>query len=131
MSLRAITPASLALVLALTATACGRSPERDVRDTLNAFREATAKKDYQRLCDDIFSAKLVEQVRQQVPCELALKNSSLGDAKDPKLEIKSIKVDGKTANAVVTSSAANQKPSEDTVRLVKEGDDWRIQALSS
>jgi hypothetical protein len=128
---RAITIAGLALALAVTSTACGRSPERDVRDTLNAFRDATAEKDYQRLCDDIFSAKLVEQVRQQVPCELALRNSSLGDAKDPKLEIKSITVDGKTASAVVTTSAANQKPSEDTVRLVKEGEDWRIQALSS
>jgi Putative lumazine-binding len=125
---RAIT---LTTVLVLLASACGRSPERDVRDTLNAFAEATAKKDYQRLCDDIFSEKLVEQVRQQVPCELALKNSSLGDAQKPKLEIKRITVDGDVANAVVASSAANQRPSEDTVRLVKEGEDWRIQALSS
>ena len=128
MPLRAI---SLLIVLALAAAGCGRSPERDVRNTLNAFAEATAKKDYQRLCDDIFSAKLVEQVRRQVPCEVALKNSSLGDAKDPKLEIKRITVDGNVANAVVSSSAANQRASEDTVRLVKEGDDWRIQALSS
>ena len=127
MPFRAIT---LLFVIAVLA-GCGRSPERDVRDTLNAFREATAKKDYQRLCDEIFSSKLVEQVRRQVPCELALKNSSLGDAKNPKLEIKNIKVDGSTANAVVTTSAANQRSSEDTVRLVKEGDDWRIQALSS
>ncbi len=102
-----------------------------MRDTLNAFAEATAKKDYQRLCDEIFSEKLVEQVRQQVPCELALKNSSLGDARNPKLEIKRITVDGEVANATVATSAANQRPSEDTVRLVKEGDDWRIQALSS
>ena len=128
MPLRAIT---LLTVLALAAAGCGRSPERDVRRTLDAFAEATAKKDYQRLCDEIFSTELVEQVRQQVPCELALKNSSLGDAKDPKLEIKRITVDGKVANAVVASSAANQRPSEDTVRLVKEGDDWRIQSLSS
>ena len=128
MPVRAITLIVAATVLA---AGCGRSPERDVRDTLNAFTEATAKKDYQRLCDDIFSAKLVEQVRKQVPCELALQNSSLGDAKNPKLEIKRIKVDGDTATAEVATSAANQKPSQDTVRLVKEGDDWRIQALSS
>ena len=119
------------VAVTLLAAGCGRSPERDVRDTLNAFREATAKKDYQRLCDEIFSTKLVEQVRQQVPCELALKNSSLGDAKNPKLVIKTIKVDGDTASAVVRTSAANQRASEDTVRLVKEGDSWRIQALSS
>lgn len=128
MPLRVIT---IATVLVLLASACGRSPERDVRDTLNAFAEATAKKDYQRICDDIFSEKLVEQVRRQVPCELALKNSSLGDARSPKLAIKRITVEGETASAVVATSAANQRPSEDTVRLVKEGEDWRIQALSS
>jgi hypothetical protein len=119
------------LILALAASACGRSEERDVRDTLEAFATATAKKDYQRLCDDLFAEKLVEEVRQTLPCELALKNSSLNDAKDPKLVIRSITVDGETASAVVATSAANQKPSEDTVRLVKDGEDWRIAALAS
>ena len=131
MPFRAITIPTAVLALALALPACGRSPERDVRDTLNAFATATAKKDYQRLCDEIFSEKLVEQVRRQVPCELALKNSSLGDARNPKLEIKRITVKGDTATAVVASSAANQRPSEDTVQLVKEGEDWRIQALAS
>jgi hypothetical protein len=119
------------LILALLAAACGRSEERDVRDTLEAFVQATAKKDYQRLCDDIFADALVEQVRRTVPCEVALQNSSLNDARDPKLQIRSVKVDGKTATAVVASSAANQKASEDTVRLVKQGEDWRIAALAS
>jgi hypothetical protein len=129
-SVRAIAAALLALTL-LTTTACGRSPERDVRRTLEDFAQATARKDYQRLCDEIFSTKLVEQVRRQVPCELALRNSSLGDARDPKLTIRSIQVEDDTATAKVATSAANQKPSEDTVKLVKEGDQWRIQALSS
>ena len=128
MPLRAI---SLLIVLALAAAGCGRSPERDVRNTLNAFGEAIAKKDYQRLCDDIFSEKLVEQVRETLPCESALQQSEISELRQPKLEIKRISVDGDTANAVVATSAANQRPSEDTVRLVKEGDDWRIQALSS
>ena len=123
--------ATCVAVLALIASACGRSPERDVRDTLEAFATATAKKDYQRLCDEIFAKQLVEQVRRTVPCEVALKNSSVDDAKDPKLEIRSIKVDGDTATAVVASSAANQKASEDTVRLVKDGEAWRIAALAS
>ena len=118
-------------ILALIASACGRSPERDVRETLESFATATAKKDYQRLCDEIFAEELVEQVRRTVPCEVALKNSSLDDAKEPKLTIKSIKVDGDTATAVVSSSAANQRASEDTVRLVKDGDAWRIAALAS
>ena len=119
------------VILALTSAACGRSPERDVRRTLDDFATATAKKDYQRLCDEIFSEKLVEEVRQVVPCEVALQRSSLADARDPKLTIKSIKVDGDTARATVDTSAANQRASTDTVQLVKEGDAWRIVALAS
>jgi hypothetical protein len=129
-SVRALSLPALALVL-VASTACGRSPERDVRRTLDDFVSATAKKDYQRLCDDIFAKELVEQVRKTVPCEVALKNSSLDDARAPKLTIKAIKVDGDTATAVVATSAANQRSSEDTVKLVKEGDAWRIQALAS
>ena len=124
-------PALVLIVLVIGISACGRSPERDVRDTLEAFVAATAAKDYQRLCDDIFAAELVEQVRRTVPCEVALRNSSLDDAREPKIQIKSIEVEGDTATAVVASSAANQRPSEDTVRLVRQGEGWRIAALAS
>jgi len=127
-TVRAITLLVAATVLAV---GCGRSPERDVRDTLRTLERAIAEKNYQRLCDDVFSEKLVEQVRETLPCEVALQRSEIETLRDPKLEVKSIKVDGSTATAEVASSAANQKPSEDTVRLVKEGDDWRVVALSS
>jgi hypothetical protein len=125
----------LALILlacVLSLTACSRdSDEREVRDTLRAFGDATARKDYQRLCDELFSEKLVEEVRQTVPCEVALKNSSLDEARAPKLEVRSVKLDGDTATAVVRTSAANQPPSQDTVRLVRERERWRIAALAS
>ena len=129
MVVRLITAGALALTVAVAA--CGADPEADVRKTLDSFATATAKKDYQSLCERIFSQKLVEQVRQTLPCEVALQRSSLNDAKSPRLEIRRVKVSGDTASAVVNSSAANQKPSEDTVLLVKEHGDWRIQALSS
>jgi hypothetical protein len=128
---RTTTAIACALTLVLAAAGCGRSDERDVRDTLDAFAEATARKDYQRLCDELFSARLVEEVRQTVPCEVALRNSSLDDARDPKLTVRSVKVDGERATAQVATSAANQRPSQDTVQLVKESGEWRIQALAS
>jgi hypothetical protein len=128
---RSIFAAVLAAVL-LVASACGRQDaEQQVRGTLDAFAQATTKKDYQRLCDEIFATKLVEQVRRTVPCEIALRNSSLDDAKDPKLVVRRVKVDGDTATADVRTSAANQPASEDTVRLVKERGKWRIVALAS
>jgi hypothetical protein len=126
-------PIALVAVLALAAplTACGGSDEDDVRETLEAFAQATARKDYQRLCDELFSSKLVEEVRQTVPCEVALQNSSLDDARNPKLTVRSVKVDGDRATAEVATTAANQRPSQDTVQLVRENGEWRIQALAS
>jgi Putative lumazine-binding len=122
---------ALLCVLAVAGAGCGRSEEREVRRTLDAFAQATARKDYQRLCDDLFAERLVEEVRRTVPCEVALRNSSLNDARNPKLTVRSVAVDGNRATAVVATSAANQRPSEDTVELVKEGEQWRILALAS
>ncbi len=124
-----------ALLTALALTGCGgtREPsdEEKVRATLTQFADATAKKDYQRLCDDVFATELVRQVAQVLPCEAALQRSDLGAAEDSRIEIRSVQVDGESATAKVRSSAANQKPSEDTVSLVKEQDGWRIVALAS
>ena len=123
---------TLVLVSAIAASGCGReSEEEKVRAKLDEFASATAKKDYDTICDDVFSEKLVEQVKRTLPCEVALKQSDLGAAKSPKLDIKRIRVDGKRATADVTSSAANQRPSKDTVQLVQEAGGWRIIALSS
>jgi hypothetical protein len=120
------------LVSALVLGGCGReSDDEQVRATLEQFADATARKDYQALCDRLFATKLVEEVRRSLPCELALKRSDLATAQKPKLEVLSVKVDGDTARADVRSSAANQRPSRDTVELIREGDDWRIISLSS
>jgi len=126
-------PARRPVVLALLALpACGReSEESAVRDTLQTFADATARKDYQRLCDDLFSERLVEEVNRTLPCEVALRRSDLDAARNPKIEVRSVKVDGDRASARVRSTAANQPPSEDTVQLVREGDGWRIAALAS
>ena len=125
--------ALLALIAtALAGAGCsGESDEEKVRETLNRFADATARKDYQAICDDVFATKLVDEVKQSVPCELALKNSSLGEAQKPKLEIGSVKVDGDRATADVKSSAANQRPSQDKVQLIREEGEWRIISLSS
>jgi hypothetical protein len=120
-----------ALAAAALLTACGGDDEGDVRETLDAFAEATAKKDYQRMCDDLLAEELIEQVRRvNLPCEVALR-TGLEDVEKPKLEIKSVRIDGDTATARVRSSAANQEPSEDVIRLVKSDDGWRIASLAS
>jgi hypothetical protein len=129
-------PAPRTLLCALLAAAaiaagCGSDDEGEVRKTLDAFARATAAKDYQRMCDDLLSPKLIEQIRRvNLPCEVALR-TGLEDVEKPRLEVKSVKVDGDTASAQVHSTAANQEASDDTVRLEKVDGEWRIASLAS
>ncbi|HEV2061595.1 MAG TPA: nuclear transport factor 2 family protein [Solirubrobacteraceae bacterium] len=129
-------PAPRTIIAALLAaaallSACGTDDEAAVRDTLNQFADATAKKDYQRLCDELLSPDLVEQVRRvNLPCEVALR-TGFEDVENPRIEVRSVKIDGDSASAQVRSTAANQEPSTDTIQLVKVDGEWRIASLSS
>jgi ketosteroid isomerase-like protein len=111
--------------------ACGEGPsdEEQVRTTVQAFSDASAAKDYQRLCDDLLAPKLVEKIKQAgLPCEVALEQG-LGDVKDPKLTLGKVTVTGESATADIRTSAAGQQPSRDTLKLTKVGDRWRIASL--
>ncbi len=122
---------ALLAVAALAVAGCGgESEEKEVRSTLDRFASATASKDYQTICD-LLSRDLVDEVRKvNLPCEVAFKRG-LEDVEKPSLRVQRVVVDGKTARATVRSSAANQQPSEDEVRLVKEEGEWRVASLAS
>jgi hypothetical protein len=124
--------ARLALaVAALTLTACGsQKPTDAVRSSVNRFGKAVAAHDYQELCDNLLAGNLIHVLEERgVPCELALK-SGLGAASAPKLEIRTISVNGDKALAAVHSTAANQPPSDDTLSLHREHGKWKISALA-
>jgi len=123
------------LVLAACAlTGCGDSGPSDeerVRATLAEFRRATEARDYQALCDHVFAPKLVQTVKQiGLPCEVALQKG-FEDVDDPRLTVGAIEVNDGKASAEVRTSAAGESPSQDTVELVRVGDDWRIESLGS
>jgi hypothetical protein len=124
-------PLAALLALAGLLCACGGGPSDTdrVHDVVTAFGQATAAKDYQRLCDRLLAPKLVGEVEQQgLPCELALKQG-LGDVKAPKLTIGQIEVKGDSATADVRSTAAGEAPSRDTLKLVRVNDAWYIASL--
>jgi hypothetical protein len=123
----------LAALLALAGLLCGcgggPSDTERVHAVVAAFGEATAAKDYQRLCDQLLAPKLVGEVEQQgLPCEVALKQG-LGDVTAPKLTIGQIEVKGDAATADVRSTAAGEAPSRDTLQLVRVNDAWYIASL--
>ena len=125
------TAALLAAALAgLVAGACGKSDDDKVRDTLAHFEQATKQEDYKALCDDVLSKQLVQRLRAVgLPCQLALQRG-LGGVIQPSITVEQVKVRGDTALARITSTAVGQRASHDTIRLVKQGDDWRVASLS-
>jgi hypothetical protein len=129
--LRLVRRPLVALATALALGGCGGGPTDtdQVRSAVVAFGRATAAKDYARLCDELLAPKLVEQVKSAgLSCEAALKQG-LGGVEDPKLTIGRITVDGAAARVQVRTSARGQAPSQDTLKLTKVGDRWRIASL--
>jgi hypothetical protein len=121
--------AALAAACALLAGCGGESDEEQVRTTVADFGTATAKRDYQRLCDELLSRRLVERAARAVPCEQAFR-VGLEGVQSPQLTVQSVEVDGDRANARVRSVAEGQDPSNDVIRLVRQGGDWRIDELA-
>jgi hypothetical protein len=122
-------------VCALTAVALagcgGPTDEERVRQTLQRFGQAVAAKDYSRLCNELLARSLVRKLDSVgVPCGLALAKGLEG-VRRPSLEVVQVKVRSDTlALAQVRTTAANQPPSVDTVRVVREGEEWRVASLS-
>jgi hypothetical protein len=122
---------ALLAATAVLAAGCGGDDEADVRETLDRYGKAVAAKDYQTLCDELLAQDLIDNLKQvNAPCEIALQKG-FKEVEQPTIAVRSVKIDGDTATAVARSDAANQEPSVDTIRLVKEAGDWRIVALSS
>jgi hypothetical protein len=104
----------------------GRDDEQLVREALSRFETASAHKDYQTLCDDLFASSYVRQTASSgLPCEVALR-TGLEDVRNPKLEVLSVEVNGDRAAARVRGTAAGQVPAEDVYTLIREDGDWKI-----
>ena len=122
--LRLVRRLFVAPIVLLAGCGGGPSDTEQVHATVEAFGQATAAKDYQRLCDTLLAPKLIEQVESiGLPCEVALKQG-LGDVKAPTLTIGAIKIDGDDA------TAQGQPPSKDILKLQRVNGKWRIASLS-
>ena len=129
--LRLVRRPLVALATAVALGGCGGGPTDtdQVRSAVVAFGRASAQKDYGRLCGDLLAPQLVEQVKSAgLSCEAALERG-LGGVKEPKLTIGRVTVDGDAARVQVRTSARGQAPSQDTLKLTRVGDRWRIASL--
>jgi hypothetical protein len=119
------------VVVAVLALRPGPNEEKDVRAALDRYGQATRAKDYQTLCDDLFSKAIVAGLTNaDLPCEVALKLSSLETVRNPQLTVLAVEVSGDQALARTRSTAVGETPSLDTIKLVKESGGWRIASLT-
>jgi hypothetical protein len=94
---------------------------------ITAFGDATASKDYKKLCE------LLSTEAQRIGGDCVATFEKTGSTiSDFKLAIKSVTVnpDGKSAKAsVAVTSNASPKPQTQDISLVQEKGDWKIQIL--
>ncbi|MDP9384619.1 MAG: nuclear transport factor 2 family protein, partial [Actinomycetota bacterium] len=131
--MRRLAAALAALALAPAVAACGGDspppPEDQVRETLTGYGRAVEAKDYDALCTRYLSPDLVERVNSiGLPCPAALRRG-LGEVEDPRLTVGRIEVAGDRATAQVSTSAAGEQPSRDTVELQRVEGSWRLTSL--
>jgi hypothetical protein len=120
---------AVVVVVAVLSLKPGPDDNKQVRETLDKYAKATREKDYQTLCDSLYATDLVERIRSAgLPCEVALR-TGLQDRQNPRLEVRAVEVNGDQALAKARASATGEVPAVVTIRLVREGDDWRVASL--
>ena len=129
--------ALLAVIAALALAACGSAgtdsssdfegEEREVASVVEELQTAAADDKPSEICRDLLATPLVEQLGSQDNCQKAV--TTVLDATDTtELEVDSVDVSGTTATAKVTSGTGDNATTRD-VRLVREGNNWKIAAL--
>jgi hypothetical protein len=133
--MRAAGPAALcALVIGLVGCGGGDDDEtagglaQEAADVVKRLQRSIADGDFAYVCDELLSA----DVRRQAgggDCPAQLERTSAG-VKRPRIQVRSIKIEGATATVDVVTVAADQARAEDTIRLVREAGAYRISSLS-
>ncbi len=103
--------------------------EQAIIERVGEFGDATADQNYKKLCNDLLS-KAARKIGNG-DCVGTFEKTG-AQLKDFKIVVKSVDVnkDGKTATATIDVSSNVQKAQmQQTLPLIKEGGEWRIQIL--
>jgi hypothetical protein len=127
----------LALIAAATLAACGSAgtdsssdfegEEREVASVVEELQTAAADDDASEICRELLAPALIEQLGSQDDCQKAV--TTVIDATDTtELDVQSVDVSGTNATARVESGSGDNATTR-TVRLVRDGRNWKISAL--
>jgi hypothetical protein len=125
----------LAAVLAAALSACGAAPtssskfkgeQANVAKVVDDLAAAGRSRNAKKICDDILAKQLVSELKAAGgDCETEMKRA-IDDASDYDLQVKSVKVTGNNATALVRQGDAGPTA---TFTFVKQGGNWRASAL--
>jgi len=126
--------ALVALLAALLLAACGETgdstgdfegTEADVAQVVEDLQTAAQEDEPDRVCRNLLASSFVQRLREaRVDCREAVA-LALNDADGFDLEVNDVTVNGDQATARV-ASGAGESAEQGTLRLVREGDNWRI-----
>jgi hypothetical protein len=130
--------ALLALILAaLTLAACGAAgtdssndfegDEREVASVVEDLQSAAADDDASKICRSLLATSLLEQMGGDAACQRTVAKA-IDAADTDELEVQSVQVSGTNATARVKSGKGDSA-STHTVRLAREGSNWKIATL--
>ena len=134
--MRATAAAALA-VAGLALAGCGADSEevprpagapREVVVLIDALEAATARGDFRRICDELYTDELREAAGGD-RCEAELRRRARG-LRDPRIRLRTITVRGDRATVTVEASARGQPPAPETLELVRQGRAYRVAALA-
>jgi hypothetical protein len=108
----------------------GTDQKAAVRAAVVSYGSAVAAKDYTKICNTLLAPNILQQMAAiALPCKTALSHG-LGMVVKPTVTVGVVKVTGDSAVASVHTTAANQKPADTTIGLVKFGGTWRVASLT-
>jgi hypothetical protein len=132
---RALAALLLATALGLAACGGGVDDEGDVENVIKDWARAASDRDPDQFCGDLVTDEFVEGLslatgeKAREECRNLLKATEQG-LTIKVLQVKSVKIDGDNATAVVRTETRGRQPFDQTFKLEKEDGDFRITTIS-
>lgn len=98
-----------------------------VAAAIDRLERAAQRRDFAGICRDLLAADARERAGGGDCAQLL--RSTAGDVRQPQIRVLSIEIEGDRADVRVISRAEGQSPVQETIQLVREGDEYRIAAL--
>ena len=98
-----------------------------VGEAIDRLERAAVGRDFGVICNDLFTDDARERAGGD-DCAKLLR-ATTKEIREPAIRVLSIRVEGDTADVRVRSSAEDQGAVEETIELVRDGQEYRIEAL--